>query len=98
MFYLGDTLMTKKMTKGALFVEKLKGDEKLQGELKKDPSAVLKKFGFNVDDLPGEVAMLFAGAGNEAVRRQLTSAVNHAPSWTRTVSAKPTKIEPWRPR
>jgi len=63
MFYLGDTLMTKKMTKGALFLEKLNGDEILQGSFKKDPRAVLKKFGFNVDDLPGEVATLFAGAG-----------------------------------
>ena len=55
--------MTKKMTKGALFLEKLNGDEILQGSFKKDPRAVLKKFGFNVDDLPGEVATLFAGGG-----------------------------------
>ena len=55
--------MSQKKTKGALFVEKLKGDEKLQAEMKKDPSGVLKKLGFDVEDLPPEVEEMFAGAG-----------------------------------
>jgi len=62
----GDKIRQKK-TKGALFVEKLKGDEKLQAEMKKDPSGVLKKVGFDVEDWPPEVARLFAGAGTEPV-------------------------------
>jgi hypothetical protein len=59
----GDKIMSQKKTKGALFVEKLKGDEKLQAEMKNDPGEVLKKFGFDVEDLPSEVAAAFTGAG-----------------------------------
>jgi len=59
----GDKIMSQKKTKGALFVEKLKGDEKLQAEMKNDPGEVLKKFGFDVEDLPAEVAAVFTGGG-----------------------------------
>jgi len=42
--------------------------EKLQAAIKADPSAVLKQFGFDVEDLPSEVAAAFTGAGEDVVR------------------------------
>jgi hypothetical protein len=65
--------MSQKKTKGALFVEKLKGDEKLQAEMKNDPGEVLKKFGFDVEDLPSEVAAAFTGAGVGDIKEQSLS-------------------------
>ena len=55
--------MSDKKTKGALFVEKLKNDVKLQNEFTATPAVVLERFGIDAEDIPVELAGLYAGAG-----------------------------------
>jgi hypothetical protein len=88
--------MSQKKTKGALFVEKLKGDEKLQAEMKNDPGEVLKKFGFDVEDLPSEVAAAFTGAGMGDINGQsLTegAVIGNRPNINNMVKVYPFNIQ-----